>query len=166
MPLWNGQSNNCYTFAMNEKTPLPRESTSQESHTAEFEGKTIDVYKLIRLAEQVEPIPIPVAQFENTKQNNYWHDSHGQWLGPQDVIDAVNGVEDPYTLLHDESIDIELRRHIKKVLDSDYNSYPIIIIKGEVKDGMHRLTKAFIDCADSIDVKNFDNLPDGLIFPN
>jgi hypothetical protein len=151
---------------MNEKTPLPIESTPHESHTAEFEGEIIDVYKLISLAEQVEPISLPVSQFENTKQNNYWHDSHGGWLGPQNIIDAVTSVDDPLTLIHDESIDIELRNHIQKVLDADYKSYPIIIIKGEVKDGMHRLTKAFIDGVDSIDVKNFDDLPEGLIFSN
>ena len=142
---------------MNEKAPLPKESTPHESHTTEFEGMTIDVYKLISFAEQEEPVTLPIAQFENTKQNNYWHDSHGEWLGPQDVISLVASVEDPHTLMQDESIDIELRRHIKKVLAADYRSYPIITIKGEVKDGMHRLTKAFIDGADSIDVKSFDD---------
>jgi hypothetical protein len=151
---------------MNKKVPLPKESTPHESHTSEFEGITIDVYKLISLAEKVEPTVLPISHFENTKQNNYWHDSHGEWLGPQDIIDAVHNVDDSRTLINDESIDIELRNHIQKVLDADYESYPIITIKGKVKDGMHRLTKAFIDGVDTINIKNFEELPDGLILPN
>jgi|AntRauTorcE11897_2_1112592.scaffolds.fasta_scaffold03428_2 hypothetical protein len=145
---------------MKEKIPLPNESQSHDSHYAEFEGKSIDVYKLIRLAEDVEAIKTPTKNFEDHLSNHYWHDSHGDWLGPQDIIDVCDGVANPQALTEDESYDSGLREHLKRVLDSDYTEYPIITIKGVVVDGMHRLTKAVIDGVDSIAVKDFAELPD------
>jgi len=53
-----------------------------------------------------------------------------------------------------------LREHIAKVLNADYTTYPVITIKGVVVDGMHRLTKAFMDGVGNIDVKDFEELPD------
>jgi hypothetical protein len=145
---------------MSERIPLPTESISRESHYAEFGNKKIDVYKLIRLAESVPTQSALVSMFEEHKSNNYWHDSHGEWLGPQDIINACSGVENPETLITDESLDSGLREHITKVLNADYATYSIITIKGVVVDGMHRLTKAFIDGVGNIDVKNFEELPD------
>jgi hypothetical protein len=144
---------------MSEKIPLPTESTARESHYAEFGSQKIDVYKLIRLAETVPSQSVPVGIFEEHKSNKYWHDSRGGWLGPQDVIDACRNVDEPRTLVKDETLDSGLREHIQKVLDADYIEHPIITIKGVVVDGMHRLTKAFIEGVETIEVKNFKELP-------
>lgn len=139
---------------------LPTESTAHESHYAEFGNQKFDVYKLIHLAETVASQSLPVTRFEENKSNNYWHNSKGEWIGPQDIISTCSGAENPETLITDESLDSGLREHIAKVLNADYIAYPIITVKGTVVDGMHRLTKAFIDGVENIEVKNFEELPD------
>lgn len=146
-----------------ERISLSNESVPGNAHLADFEGKNIDVYKLIHLAEAVTSKSVPLATFEGHKLSNYWHDSRSNWLSPQDIITACKDVDDPYQLIKDEALDSGLREHIKKVLDADYVEYPIITINGVVVDGMHRLTKAFIDGIENIDVKDFEKLPSSVV---
>lgn len=148
---------------MNEGTPLPTELIPSNTHTADFEGRTIDVFKLIHLTEAVASKSVPTTAFEGAKLNKYWHDSHGNWLGPQDIIDACKNTVAPHKLVDDESLDSGLREHIKRVLDADFVTYPIITVKGTVVDGIHRLTKAFIEGVENIEVKDFEELPSGVV---
>ncbi len=53
--------------------------------------------------------------------------------------------------------------HINKTKNADY-SYPILMLKNEVIDGMHRLIKAITDKVDTILAKVMDELPKEVIY--
>lgn len=142
---------------------LPSEATASDAHTSDFEGVTIDVYKLIKIAESLSPTLVPLSNFEALKTDKFWHDSNGNWLGPEDIISLCKNNKNPHQLIDDESIDFKLREHLQKVLDADYHMYPIISIRGTVVDGIHRLTRAFIDGAENIQVRDFARLPEGVV---
>ena len=51
-----------------------------------------------------------------------------------------------------------LNHHIRQIEKADY-SYPIILYKGSIIDGMHRLAKAVIENQTMIKIKNLEEIP-------
>lgn len=67
---------------------------------------------------------------------------------------ALMGNKDQYDL-------VDLVGTMKRVLDADLN-YPIIIYRGYVMDGKHRLAKALLQGKKTIKIKIIDKLPVGI----
>lgn len=57
----------------------------------------------------------------------------------------------------------EWSKHIDEIKKADYKNHPIILIGDTVVDGMHRLTKAWIDGVDKVKVRRFKSLPETAI---
>ena len=138
-----------------ERKELPKYSTPGDEHFAGFGDQTIDVYKLI----ETKRVDLSLLRDAVADGNNYWHDMNGEWLGPHQIIEAAGSYQGKpdwdemiakYPAWKDE---------IKKIQKADYNTYPIIVIDNVVVDGVHRLTKAFCDGVQEIDVKHFEELP-------
>lgn len=148
---------------MNETLKLPPESVEGNTHLAEVNDKVYDVYKLIELAKTIESHAVPTSTFDNNKEGKYWHAKDGSAdIGPSDIIDALEGVVDwdGLTTKHPE-----WQEHIEKIRHADYETYPILYTGTDlVVDGMHRLTKAWIDRAPEIKAKLIENLPDSAVY--
>ena len=146
-----------------EQKTIPKESRQGDAHTADFGEHKIDVYKLIHLSGALEKETVPISELEKFKYNNYWKDANNNWLGPQQILDEVNkyqGNPDWNEIITNHP---EWEDEIKKILKADYKKHPIIIVEGIVIDGMHRLTKAWIDKVDIVEVKRFQKLPEETI---
>lgn len=134
-------------------------------HTAEFEDRIYDVGKVIELAEQIPESEITPQSLEKLRDNNYWHDKEGNWLGPHSIIGLYEAANQDWD--HMVAKQPGWEDHIQGVRRADYEKFPIIVVsKGDenhVIDGMHRLTKAWIDKADKIKAKRFEKLPDEAI---
>ena len=142
----------------------PQESVKGGSHTAEHDGQTYDVYKLVHLSESLLEEVVPIDSLEENRNSNCWHDKEGNWVGPHHLISASEKYQghsdwDKMKQEHPTWEDI-----IEKVRNADYKTHPILIIgEGTVIDGMNRLTKAWIEGADEVKVKKFDKLPEEAI---
>jgi hypothetical protein len=146
--------------------PLPKESKEGNSHTADFEGRLVDVYKLIHFAEVLPEETMPIAELEDTLNGYYWKDKNNDWLGPRQILEAIGNhtgtvnweeIIQNYPAWEDE---------INKIKRADYQTHPILIIgKSDVIDGMHRLTKAKIDGTQQIKIKRFQSMPENVFIP-
>ncbi len=137
---------------------FPTESRSGDSHLTEYEGRQYDVYKLITCSELLPVIEVPLGQLETTLQDLCWSDQgENSTIGPNIIIKALKQAENWDKLYQ---LYPELAKHAKKVQFADY-SYPILLTpEGRVIDGVHRLTKAFIDGVETIKAKMFDRIPE------
>jgi len=145
---------------------IPWESRPGDAHTATYEEHTIDVYKLIHLAETLEEETISLSDLEHEieESRNCWKDSDGNWLGPHMILrelDTSSGSPDWDKLIKERP---EWAKEVRKIMHARYDKYPLLLIKDKLVDGMHRLTKAFIDGATEIKVKRFGELPEGSLF--
>lgn len=137
---------------------LPRESTPGDSHIADYGDKKVDVYKLIHAAESLPVETVNMLELEDCRENNYWFDKNGAWLGPHHIADAV-------MKMGKTDFDALVEQHpawedeIRKIQHADYESYPILIVGNTVVDGLHRYTKALVDGQKTINAKRFPELP-------
>jgi len=54
----------------------------------------------------------------------------------------------------------EYAKHLLQTFHADYKEWPLLVVgESEVIDGMHRLTKAWIEHAETVDIKRFTELP-------
>lgn len=151
---------------MNEKAfELPKESAEGFSHFATINEKVYDVYKLIELAKTIEPKIVPIELFDENKHGKHWEITENVRIGPSDIIDSLEetaGSIDWDDLLKKHP---EWKEHIESIRDGDYEKYPIMYTGEDViVDGMHRLTKAWIDRVEKIKTKWLEELPDSAVY--
>lgn len=147
---------------MNEKKTSTRIEVDYPRHTAEYDGKVINIDKLIALAESMPNKDVPIERFQTCLEQNYWFDIQGQWIGPSDIVNACRGdaavinwgraIEQNPTLAHE----------IEKVRSAEL-TYPILVINDTVIDGMHRLTKAVLENRSTICIRSFSAIPSEVI---
>lgn len=139
---------------------LPKESREDDSHFADFGEHKIDIYKLIDLSQEIKVKEIDINKLEGTMDGSYWYDKNGNWISPRSIILAYKNLS---------SFDEIIKRYpewedeVSKIKKANYKEYPIILIGDVVIDGVHRLTKAFIDGVEEINVKQFERLPEVVI---
>ena len=150
---------------MKETFELPKESVEGFSHFADINGKVYDIYKLIELAKTIEPKIIPITTFHTSKENKFWNVEEDQRIGPSDIITALEKGEQNIDWNGLIKKHPEWEEHIESIRNADYDTYPIIYTeKDTVVDGMHRLTKAWIDKTEEIKAKWLEELPDSAIY--
>lgn len=135
---------------------LPKESRGGDKHAADFGDHKLDVYKLIHLAEQLKEETIDLDDLGGNLYGMYQKDANDQWLGPRQFIEAYKATPDFDAIIEKHP---EWSYEIGKLRNTDYEGYPILLIGDTVIDGMHRLTKAYIEGAKTIRVKKFEDLP-------
>lgn len=150
---------------MKETFELPLESVDGFSHFADINGKIYDVYKLIEFAKTIEPKTIPIVTFDNSKESKFWNVEGDQRIGPSDIIVALEGGEQETDWEGLVKKHPKWEEHIESIRNADYETYPILYTEKDlVVDGMHRLTKAWIDKAEEIKAKWLGELPDSTLF--
>lgn len=136
---------------MKETFELPSESIEGYTHTAHINGKVYDVYKLIEWAKTIEPNVVPTSQFENNKEGKFWDAEDGSRIGPADIMNVLEENQDEIDWDGFIKKYPEWREHIESIRDADYDAYPIMYTgEGLIIDGMHRLTKAWMNKAKEI----------------
>lgn len=146
------------TSSSPEKPKPERAVTSR--HTTRINDTVYDVYKLIDIAEKSD---LPVQEVPMTEFHEYlaaedgWTDVRGNSLGSKNIIDLANKYNQHWnTMIMAKP---NWAEHIAKVRDADLQ-YPILTQgRTNVVDGVHRLTKAYLDDLDSISTRSFDKLP-------
>lgn len=137
-----------------DPSPLKtQEKNIDQANIVISDGIRYSVDKLTEMAKSLEPEEIPITELQGAIENECWEDLDSKKLKPQEVLKAIREGEDKYP---------KLKRHI----DSIKNSNPqkpilVVMINGElvVFDGMHRLTKLFLEQKTSALVIKFESLP-------
>ncbi len=121
------------------------------THTAEVGD---DLYDILAMRPFAEEIPIETVQTVTlanavSSDHTYWLDTEGHMFGPSVILADWEAAKiNPIWI-----------KHIKSIEAADLN-YPIWIAPdGSVFDGMHRLTRAFLDGVEEIKVRKFKKLP-------
>ncbi len=141
---------------------LPRESRPGHSHTSDFGEHKLDVYKLIHLAEKLDSEVVDISSLEHHKNDDCWHDENGNWIGPYTLIALAKQCDGDFHKMV-EGQNKFMIKEIEKVEKADYEKYSLILIGNQLVDGMHRLTKAWIDGVGEIKIKRFEKLPEETI---
>jgi len=127
-------------------------------HTARHEGKLYDVHTLIEFSKDLPEEVTLIEQFGDLRDHKYWHDKKGNWVGPSDIITLAEQHGRNWDAML--SAKEEWAEHTASVRDANYEGYPLLVVgKDTVIDGMHRLTKAWIDHVREVRVKRFEQLP-------
>ncbi len=129
------------------------ENTTEQSQveTTSINGRVYTIDSLRQLADSIVAQEIPLAELADavSQGNTYWIDRAGNHIGPHDMVtDWPAAQQNPAWADHVASIE-------RANLDE-----PIWMTEdGAVFDGMHRLTRAFLDGKKTIKVKIFTALP-------
>jgi hypothetical protein len=140
---------------------FPKESKFGYAHSTTIEGKEYDVYKLIEYGNNIKPIKMETIDFSPKELDEAcWNDLDGKMFSPRQLLNSFVelGSWGAVEMAHPEWAD-----HIEKVRNADH-SYPILIYKFEMIDGMHRLLKAYINKIDDIYVRVIDKLSDDFLY--
>ncbi len=137
------------------QTPCPDQLVQTKRHTAEFDGRQYDVYKLIAASES-----LPVQRFDLSDRSllkdilkgRYWNDANGESIGPSDLLEAFEQNHRDWKTVCE--IYPAWTEHVKKIMHSD-TQFPILLHRRVIIDGMHRLTKAISEGTGSLPAKEF-----------
>lgn len=102
----------------------------------EEKSGTYDIDKLIKITEDNDVIEEPIKKFKKNLKEEMWVDSNDNNISLQDVLDNKS----------------KYKKESKGIKDVKLR-YPILVWKGDVVDGNHRLAKAFDQEEDTILVK-------------
>lgn len=126
--------------------------------TTEVDGTVYDVdkIKLYAVDLPVEPVAIDQLKDQLGPGHTYWLDRDGNKLGPHDLLVDWHAAQQRPVW----------RDHVESVKRADLTN-PIFIMKktGIVFDGMHRLTKAYLQNEETILAKLFEALPGDAVVP-
>lgn len=127
-------------------------------HTTTHEGKRYDVSMLIALAEKLPVHEVPLSTLsEYLASTDCWTNERGDHIGPAGIIALATKYRMSWTTMM--MGDVRYATHIVNVRQADL-SYPILRSpNGEILDGIHRLTKAFLEKRATILVKQFPAIP-------
>ena len=125
------------------------------THTAEVGDKLYDILILKSFSEE---IPIENVLTETLRDavaegNTYWLDTEGKMFGPAEILRDWDAAQ--HNPLWTE--------HIESIKHADLDNPLWIAPNGFVFDGMHRLTKAFIEGVKEIKVRRFTTLPEDAV---
>lgn len=130
-------------------------------HTTRVGDKTYNVYTLIELADELQ---LPVRQVslelfrETLEAEDGWKDKREQELGPKNIIDLARKYN-----MHWNAMMLAMpvwAEHVQQVRDADLQ-YPILVQRDDtVVDGVHRITKAYLEGRQVIDVRTFPEMPE------
>ena len=128
-------------------------------HTARVGDQLYDIMKLREFAESLPTHTSPIEQFEGyvAEGNLYWEDAQGSPIGPHQILqDWEAAQKNPLWEEHVQKI-----KHVQ-------TSTPVWILEdGTFVDGMHRLTKSFIEKKSVVPYKIVDSiLAQGIIEQN
>lgn len=124
--------------------------------TTKVNGVIYDVRKLEALAEQLPIQEAPTEQFRviASPGHHYWMDKNGQPLGPYDILQNWEAAQNnPAWSEHVATIkraNLDRPLWVTKDVESDH----------DVFNGLHRLTRAFIDKTPTVKIRVFENLPE------
>lgn len=128
-------------------------------HLTNVDGKQYDVRRLEQAAEQ-----LPIQEFDlsdptvtNIVQGKYWETTTGASIGPGDLLDAYAACDRNWDTVEQQHPDWTV--HVKKIQRVDYQT-PILVYRGTVIDGIHRLTKALSENCSTIPIKVIETLPE------
>lgn len=124
--------------------------------TTKVNGVIYDVRKLEALAEQLPIQEAPTEQFNTIvgPSHHYWLDANGQPLGPYDILkDWEAAQNNPAWAEHVATIkraNLNRPLWVTRTPESDQ----------DVFNGLHRLTRAFIDKVPTVKIRVFEAIPD------
>jgi hypothetical protein len=89
-----------------------------------------------------------------------WSDGKGKTISPKKVMQIYEAANRDMEILSREYPN--LIKHIKQIIHADL-SHPIIVFKGRVVDGAHRLAKAILQDNATIKAKVLESIPEEAI---
>lgn len=132
------------------------EQLMTKTHTAQVGEKVYDIFALEKFAEgfPIETVQLDLLKDAVASGNTYWHDANGEMFGPAELLkDWPASEKNPLWT-----------SHIENIKNADLNHPIWLTSDGVVFDGMHRLTRAFVDGAKEINIRRFNQLPDWALF--
>lgn len=135
----------------------PRQVTTR--HTFRVDENLYDVHKLIGAAEGLPVEIVPLSIFAGQEDETAcWTDKKDKLLGPKQLLDLAAKYDADFNAMILANID--WAQHIVSVRDADYEEYPLLVVgDNNVIDGMHRLTRAWINKETEIKIRRFDKIP-------
>ena len=136
----------------------PNETINQPEHQFETTSVFGGIYNVEMLFEYSDSIHTKEMPFQDLREavaegHYYWDDKKGEKLGPADLLKDWEAAQQ-----NDDWSD-----HVDNIKNADLQ-WPIWMTReGQVFNGMHRLTKYFVDDITPVKVKIFDSLPDEAI---
>ena len=143
-----------------EKPPMSKPEQSSEEkekkgydfETASVNEKIYNVEMLESVAEHMKTEEMPLEDLRHAvgEGHYYWEDKKGEKLGPHQILKDWESAQE-----NEDWAD-----HVATIKRANLENRIWISSDGLVFNGMHRLTRAFVDGAKSIKVKKFSELPE------
>ncbi|MBP6859777.1 MAG: hypothetical protein KBC69_04135 [Candidatus Magasanikbacteria bacterium] len=129
-------------------------------HGHNFETTTVgdqlyNVELLERVAELLPTREVPLNELAEavSEGNYYWTDRNGDLLGPYDLLKDWDAAKQNQAYAD----------HVATIQHADLSNPIWRTVDGQIFNGMHRLTRAFLDKEVTIKLKDFPSLPDSAI---
>lgn len=137
--------------------------SQKKPHLTQYDGKQYDVHMLEAYADTLPTVQFSLGNQATVKdivQNKYWRTPTGESIGPSDLLDEYDALGDWDLVL---TAHPDWAVHVNKVKGVDYTR-PALVYEGHLIDGIHRLTKALSEGAETFPVNILDTLPEDAEF--
>ncbi len=135
---------------------LPLTSTNGDAHYVVIGPVKYDVYRLIHLSRDMPTTRVSVAKLvEIINTEPYWEDSGGSPLFPHQVYDSFSRHGSWGMVMEKHP---RWQDHVQRIRRANCR-YPLLMCKGRVLDGIHRVVKAHTLEKPSLPARNFEMLP-------
>ena len=124
-------------------------------------SENLDLHRIRNFVRELPPINISIASLETQVREQLWDDESEKEdsCSPASLIDEYKRLSNNLSAVLVEHPSWADR--IKRIQEADY-SHPILIYKGVIIDGLHRILHAFIDKQETISAHVFKKLPSDL----
>lgn len=137
---------------------LPLESREGDRHTARHNEYELDIYKLIHLTKDLPIEEVDIKEYDESFDDLCWTDAHENRVSPRTIVEVYKNLG----LVKAIANHPEYTKHLHQINRANY-SYPILIFKSQLLDGMHRLAKAHIDGQQTIKTRRINQIPEAAI---
>ena len=146
---------------LNDRKEYPLKSTENDFDIFSLESEHLDLYFIRHFVSEMPPQEVPLSSLESQLKNQSWEDNETN--SPAEVLNEYNRLSKDISLVLQEHP--RWSERLQRIKQADY-SYPILIYKNVVIDGLHRIVHAVMDGKQVIPAHILTALPEGAFFAN
>lgn len=144
---------------INSKKEYPPKSTRDNFDVYELGPEHLDLYFIRHFAAEFPSQEVSLSSLMSQLGSQSWEDAEAN--SPLEVLNEYNRLSRDTSKVLEEHL--EWAERLKRIEEADY-SYPILIYKNVVIDGLHRVVHAMMDEKQTISAHLLTSLPNEAYF--
>lgn len=151
--------------SMSEGAPkenLPLRSGAENFDVFTLRTEHLDLRRIRSLSKELPPVEVPIAELEEQIRAQQWDEELGTGVTPANILDEYRKLQDVSAL---RAAHPDWTARLERIQSADY-SYPVLIYKKVIVDGLHRILHALMNGKETVPAHLFETLPEDAYVPD